>query len=201
MIMTTVRPRVRPHGVPTLAVLGILLLAACSSDPPSATLPAATGLATPNASSSAAPSMDPQDAMLRFARCMRDNGVDVPDPVGGHVTVDGRGVSQEQMDAAESACAKWKQMSEPQDGGKPLTEQEKQAFLDQAQCMRDRGWNVSDPVFDGGRVSQHVQTGPNSGPGDPEPGDPQFEKDLKACAESAGVEDAGAGTDDASKGD
>ncbi|WP_028050404.1 hypothetical protein [Cellulomonas sp. URHD0024] len=168
--------------VTALAVLGVLLLAACSSDPPPTALPEGTATATPEAT------LDPHDAMLRFAQCMRDHGVDVPDPVDGHLTVDGSGVTQAQMDAARSACAKWQQLMEPQDGGRPLTEEQKQAFLDQAQCMRDRGWNVSDPVFDGGRVSQRVHAGPTSAPGDPKPGDPQFEKDLKACADAAGVQ-------------
>jgi len=177
--------RHRRRGV---IVLAVLLLAACSAHPPTTALPGATGAGGPDTSSSASPSLDPQDALLQFARCMRDHGVDVPDPVDGHLTVDGRGVAQDQMDAAESACAKWQQMAEPQDGGQPLSEQEKQAFLDQAQCMRDRGWNVSDPVFEGGRVSQHIQAGRTAAPGDPKPGDPQFEKDLKQCADKAGIE-------------
>ena len=183
--MTTVRQHRRLRGLPALAVL--VLLAACSANPPGSALPSAAGGAGTSTSSASA-SLDPQDASLKFAQCMRDHGVDVPDPVDGHLTVDGRGLTQDQMDAAESACAKWQQMMEPQDGGKPLTEDQKQAFLDQAQCMRDRGWNVSDPVFDGGRVSQHVKKGATSAPGDPKPGDPQFEKDLKACADKAGVE-------------
>ena len=69
-------------------------------------------------------------------------------------------------------------MAEPEDGGHELTEEEKQAFLDQAACMRDRGWNVSDPDFDGGGgVTPAVRAGP-AATGDPEPGDPQFEKDM-----------------------
>ena len=139
------------------------------------------GSRDPEASSSAAPSLDPQDALLQFAQCMRDHGVDVPDPVDGHLTVDGRGRhagadgrGRERMRevAADGRAAGRRQ---------PLSEEEKQAFLDQAKCMRDRGWNVSDPVFDGGRVSQHVQAGATAAPGDPKPGDPQFEKDIRSA--------------------
>jgi hypothetical protein len=198
--VTTVRPHPRRRGAPALAVLGavgVLLAAACSADPPSTALPGATDAATPRPSASS--TVDPRDAMLQYARCMRENGVDVPDPVDGNLTVDGRGLTEEQMRAAESACAKWQQLAEPEDGGRELSEDEKQAFLDQAQCMRDRGWNVSDPEFDGGRVSQKFQRSPDgAAAGDPEPGDPQFEKDLQECGDEAGVEppeDDGTGTD------
>jgi hypothetical protein len=184
----TVRHHPRRRGAPALAVLGVLLVAAaCSSTPSSSALPDATG--TSGAAPSASASVDPQDAMLEYARCMRDHGVDAPDPVDGNLTVDGRGLTPEQMEAAESACAKWQQAMEPQDGGRELTEEEKQAFLDQAQCMRDRGWNVSDPEFDGGRVTQKFHKSPDGADaaGDPKPGDPAFEKDLKECADEAGV--------------
>jgi len=193
--MTTARhhPRgpVRHRAAAALAALGVLLVAAaCSADPPSSALPEATDAATGSAPApSVSASVDPEDAMLQYARCMREHGVDVPDPVDGRLTVDGRGLSEEQMQAAESACAQWQQLAEPEDGGQELTEEEKQAFLDQAKCMRDRGWNVSDPEFDGGRVSQKFQRSPD-GPraGDPAPGDPQFEADLQECADEAGVE-------------
>ena len=186
--MTIAHSRLR--GIPTLAVavavVGVLLLAACSSDPPATALPSGAGAATPDASASA--SLDPDDAILQFARCMRDHGVDVPDPDDGRVAVDGSGVAPEQLEAAETACEEWQRMAEPEDGGTPLTAEEKQTFLDHAQCMRDRGWNVPDPTFDGGRVEQKFRRGPEAAPGDPDPGDPRFEKDLEECAEVAGLE-------------
>ncbi|GIG22803.1 hypothetical protein Cch01nite_35270 [Cellulomonas chitinilytica] len=186
----TSRPPLR-HLLCALGAVGVVLAAAaCTADTPSSALPGATGDADPGSTPSASASLDPEDAMLQWARCMREQGVDVPDPVDGKVTVDGKGLSPEQMQAAEDACATWQEMAEPQDDGRELSEEQKQAFLDQAQCMRDRGWDVSDPEFDGGRVTQHHHRSPDGAatPGEPKPGDPQFEQDLLECADEAGVE-------------
>ena len=137
--------------------------------------------------------LDPEDAMLKFTQCMRDNGVDVPDPgPEGDVHVDGRGLSQEQMEAAQAACQKWMDLAEPEDGGEPLTEEEKQSFLDMAACMRERGWNFPDPTFDGGRVTQKIEKGEGEGTL-PEPDDPAFEKDTEECSSEAGMEPPGGG--------
>jgi hypothetical protein len=184
--VNTDRPHQHHRTGPVLVVLGILLLAACSAHPPATTLPQASGAV--GAAPSASASLDPEDALLEYARCMRQNGVDVPDPVDGALKVDGRGVAREQMQAAEDACAKWQEMADSGGTGQPLSEDEKQAFLDQASCLRDRGWNVSDPVFDSdGGVKQQFHAGADQ-PGDPKPGDPQFEKDMKECAAETGVD-------------
>jgi len=157
--------------------------------------------ALPDASTSASPSesasgddeavLDPEDAMLKYAECMRDQGVDVPDPSpGGGMQIDGRGLSKEQMDAANAACQKWMDMAEPEDGGEPLTEEEKQSFLDMAACMRERGWNYPDPTFDGGRVTQKIEKGEGEGEL-PQPDDPAFKKDTEECSSKAGMEPPG----------
>lgn len=183
-------PARRPALAALSALAVALAVAACTAKTPSSALPEATDGTDAATTPSATASLDPEDAMLQWARCMREHGVNVPDPVDGKVTVDGEGLSEEQMKAAESACAKWQEMAKPQDDGRELSEEEKQAFLDQAQCMRDRGWDVSDPEFDGGRVTQHYRRSPDGAatPGEPKPGDPQFEKDLQECADQAGIE-------------
>ena len=98
--------------------------------------------------------------MLKFAQCMREHGVDMPDPSpSGGIRVNGEGLSEDQMEAAQAACQKWMDMAAPEDGGKALTEEEEQSFLDMAACMRERGYNFPDPEFDGGRVTQRVEKG------------------------------------------
>ena len=127
--------------------------------------------------------------MLQFARCMRDHGVDVPDPDDGQRDRRRHAASRPRRSTPPSPRARsGSRWPSREDGGEPLTEEQKQSFLDQAQCMRDRGWNVSDPVFDGGRVSSSSGRTQPAAPGDPEPGDPRFEKDLKECADEAGME-------------
>jgi hypothetical protein len=48
-----------------------------------------------------------QEAQLRFAQCMRDHGVDVPDPSsdeGGALIGDGEKQDKEKVQAALEAC-------------------------------------------------------------------------------------------------
>ena len=86
-------------------VLG--LSAACGSssgDDDGSTLPDAAGASSDTAFSDDDADLDPEDATLKFAQCMREHGVDmaVPEP-GGGVMVNGEGIPKEQMEAAETA--------------------------------------------------------------------------------------------------
>src|SRR3954454_19915665 len=85
-----------------------------------ASLVAACGAEKPkSASSSGNPSQaEVRKAMLDFARCMRQNGVDMPDPKfeGNRGTMGGPGGRPENPDtvrAAEKACAKYRDAVEP----------------------------------------------------------------------------------------
>jgi hypothetical protein len=128
--------------------------------------------------------------MLKYAQCMRAHGVDMPDPEpGGGISISGEGLSRDQMEAAETACQKWMDMAQPDDGGHELSEEEKQSFLDMAACMRERGYNFPDPVFDGGRVTQKIEKG--KGDDEPGPDDPSFRKDMEECSAEAGMEPPG----------
>lgn len=178
-----------------VALLGSL--AACGDGGDNAddsALPTAAGASSdaPDGSDADA-NLDPEDAMLKYAQCMREHGVDMPDPEpGGGISINGEGLSREQMEAAESACQKWMDLAEPDDGGQELSEEEKQSFLDMAACMRDRGYNFPDPVFDGGRVTQKIEKGEGE-PGAPGPDDPAFQKDIEECSAEAGMEAPGDG--------
>jgi hypothetical protein len=177
----------------TAVTLLLGLSAACgngSGDDDSA-LPDAAGASSASPAGDDEADLDPEDAMLKFAECMREHGVDMPDPSpGGGVRMNGEGLSEEQMEAAQSACQKWMDMAEPEDGGEELTEEEKQSFLDMAACMRERGYNFPDPEFDGGRVTQKVEKGEGDLPG---PDDPAFQQDMEECSAEAGLEPPGEG--------
>ncbi len=173
------------------------LSAACgtgSGDDDDSALPDAAGASSASPSGDGDDSeadLDPEDAMLKFAQCMREHGVDMPDPEpGGGVRMNGEGLSEDQMEAAQSACQKWMDMAEPEDGGKEMTEEEKQSFLDMAACMRDRGYDFPDPEFDGGRVTQRIEKGEGDLPG---PDDPAFRTDMEECSAEAGLEPPGEG--------
>jgi hypothetical protein len=147
------------------------LLAACSS--PAASGDGVVSLASSAPGSSAAPSASaqtPEEAMLSYSQCMRDHGIDMPDPVfnsngdgGGTVTQQGSNLdpkSQPGFQAAEDACKHFMEDVKRSAGGKPMTAAEQQAFLDFAACMREHGVDMADPTFEGGGVS--IQIG---GPG------------------------------------
>ena len=172
-------------------VLG-LSAAACGDDSSKdgdSALPDAAGASSEAPADDDEPDLDPEDAMLKFAQCMREHGVDMPDPsADGGIRVNGEGMSEDQMEAAQSACQKWMDMAEPEDGGHEMSEEEKQSFLDMAACMRERGYNFPDPTFDGGRVTQKVEKGEGDLPG---PDDPAFQKDMEECSAEAGMEPPG----------
>ena len=124
-----------------------------------------------------------EDAMLDFAACMRENGVpmDDPKPGRGGVMVNGSKVDEKTMRAAEEKCHHLIEDMLPDEGELQMDPEQKEAMLAQAQCMRERGWDMPDPQFDGGRVQMQLGDGI-----DPE--DPGFQKDHAACAEESGID-------------
>src|SRR2546423_1371146 len=67
---------------------------------------ASAGGAAAKASASPSRSLSPEDAQLKFAQCMRQNGVDVPDPGSGHAETMriGKGAGEEKLQAALKKC-------------------------------------------------------------------------------------------------
>jgi predicted small lipoprotein YifL len=190
-----------------LAALSVLLLlgsvASCGSNDDSADLPDAAGAASDDAGADsdsddeadATGELSREDAALKFAQCMREHGVDMPDPEpGGGIRLNGNGLSEGQLEAAEKACQKWMDMVMPEDGELPeISEEDKQAMLDLAACMRDKGYDFPDPQFEGGRVTQRVEGDGGSGPG---PDDEQFQADHEECATEVGMDLGGFGSNE-----
>ena len=145
--------------------------------------------------------LNPDDAMLAFARCMREHGIDMPDPDtaggGGAVTIGGGpGSDKSQMDAemqkfqdADKACREVLGDAAPQ---KPSPKQQ-QEMQDQAlafsRCMREHGVNMPDPSFDGeGHVTMKIEDGSGL-----DPSDPKFEAAQQACGSAFGPKGAKGG--------
>jgi hypothetical protein len=152
-----------------------------------------------------------QDAMLDYARCMRDHGIDMPDPTfdnstGGFAVVGGPGggdgktpdPNSQQFKDAEAACKPILDRAQ-QYAPKP-TPEEQAKMRDQAlafaKCMRDKGFDVPDPTFDdNGGLSVHVDGGSNasdsgpstnSGAGAGPMNDPAFKQAADACNQQTG---------------
>ena len=145
---------------------------------------------------------NPEDAMLDFARCMREHGVDMPDPdtSGG-----GPGVVTFRAGGPASAGTKLdadtSKFQEAHEACKDLmgdvgpinmSPEQQQEMQDQAlafsRCMREHGVNMPDPTFDGGGVMMKID-----GDGGLDPSDPKFEEAQQACGSAFGPGGARAG--------
>jgi hypothetical protein len=123
-----------------------------------------------------------RDAELKFAECMREHGIDFPDPQDGPGLVKiGKDESPEELREAEKACEKFRKAIKPPE----LTEAQQQEFkkraLQHARCMREHGIDFPDPTFseDGGANIR-------LGPGRIDPEDDDFKAAEKECADKLG---------------
>jgi hypothetical protein len=168
---TTMRTRM----LAAIVLMAVLGSAGCgrggSNDPTVAS--AQSGGPTPSASPSASASIDP-DLPLKFARCMREQGLTwFPDPVQGKMRVQvPQGVNREQMDAAQEKCKQF--MPDGGNAPKPSAE-DLEAARQMAKCMRENGIpNFPDPKPDG-----RLEIDPGKlGTG---PDDPTWKKAEAAC--------------------
>ncbi|MEO3748733.1 hypothetical protein [Plantactinospora sp. B5E13] len=119
-----------PHWILVAVAVAIPVLgvAACGSD----------GETAPQATASAA---NPDDQRLAYVRCMRENGVDMPEdenatgfpkPAGGEAA----------MRAAEEAC---RPFAPPKIGGAANDPAAQDRLIQLARCLRERGIEVPDP--------------------------------------------------------
>jgi hypothetical protein len=138
------------------------------------------------------------EGALKFSQCMREHGIDMPDPQrvgkGGIKLSGGKGLNfnDPKMKSAQSACQKYMQIGggESIDPAKRAKLQE--AALNYARCMRGHGVNMPDPKLAGnggltfqvgpgrGGPKSSDGSGPRSGVG-ANPDSPKFKAADKAC--------------------
>ena len=134
-----------------------------------------------------------RDAGIKFARCMRENGVDMPDPKtdeNGVTIANGSdestgpngGQPSSRFRAAEQKCREHLKDVKPPQLSPEQAKEFKQRALAHAKCMRDNGVNFPDPRFseDGGAL---VDIGPGSGL---DPSSPAFQRAQERCRELEG---------------
>jgi hypothetical protein len=193
----------------TVAALA-LVMAACgggddtqgvaSLQDPDSTTTTTTGGARDEGDGSA---VDSEQALLEFAECMREHGIDMEDPSisgegGGFIRIgpppgaggDGSDNDFEAMEEAREACSEFLEGVTQQFGEIDPTEMQDQA-LEFAQCVRDQGFDVPDPDFsDIGPDVQSEEGGDGEvggGPfGDIDPEDPAFQAALEECGDIFG---------------
>jgi hypothetical protein len=213
-----------PHGGRFIrfGILSLTLtavLAACSASPGASVGVVTLASASPGAS--AAPSAganDPEQAMLAYASCMRDHGIDMPDPVfqksvngegnTGFVTQGAGGQTGTRPDkqpgfkAADEACKHFMaNITRGTGGGQPMSAAQQEAFLKFAACMRDNGVDMADPTFEDGGVSIQIGGPDDDGGGQKiDPQSPAFQAAQQTCQHilsDAGVKGPGSGPDSA----
>jgi hypothetical protein len=137
----------------------------------------ATGTTTGGAKT---PGKDPQQAALDFARCMREHGIDMPDPevdeqgrikmrVGG--PGGGTRPDPKKLEEAQKACG---DLLGGGDGDRQLDPAERDAMVAFARCMREHGIDMPDPTGDGLTVRREGDDGPD-------PDSEAFKEAEKAC--------------------
>ena len=109
------------------------------------------------------------DGALKFAKCMREHGIDMPDPtrsggggilqkMGGPGKRDG-GPNDPKMKAADKACAKYRELGGGQAPDPAALAKQRDAFVAYARCMRGKGINMPDPKVSGNGVQMSIGKG------------------------------------------
>lgn len=136
------------RALTALAMLA-LIVAGCSN------APAGTSTSTGTGSSGSNTTATTREKAVKFAECMRANGVSAfPDPdASGELTIDGvvNGSSLDPNAAAwKQAIGACKDLQPPGFTGPKVTSQQRTARLEFAQCIRDNGVkDFPDPTPDG----------------------------------------------------
>jgi hypothetical protein len=159
------RPR---RGRPRLAALVGLLLAAgvamagCGGGGSDKTSGVASlgGAGGATSTTRAGASSDLTQAALAYGRCMRQHGIDLPDP-----QIEGDRIVQRPPDhqvktpkfaAARQACRKYLPAGGPPPS--PPSAQQRQQALAFARCMRQHGIDLADPQITAKGIRQHPPT-------------------------------------------
>lgn len=140
------------------------------------------------------------DAQVEFAQCMRENGVDIPDPEPGEdgfgfqIGEGGVDPGSEDFQQAQEQCGEILQDAIPE-GERPDSAETEDQLLELTQCLRDEGYDLPDP--------QLADFGSGGGPPETDSGemeqlqelmgDPEFQQAQEDCMEETGVELGGPG--------
>ena len=180
-----------------VALMAATVLAACGtaaaddrevaslSTTPAADAPANTGGTTDDTTDGTTEDttpVDPSEAPLKFAQCMREHGIDMPDPTvtadgGVLVQIGSAGTSEDgaapadspdpkEFEAANKDCEHF--MDDAAAQFDPPSEEDRKKMEEQAlafsKCMREHGIDMPDPQIsaDGGGISISVGGGPDS---------------------------------------
>ena len=133
-------------------------------------------------SQAASSSKDRREGALKFAQCMREHGIDHPDPdENGLFRIEpdqGFDPQSAKFEETRKACDKYlSAMGPPPEISEEDRKNMEEQMLAFAKCMRKQGIDMPDPKFggEGGGFTFEI------GPGGIDPSDPKFRDAEKAC--------------------
>ncbi len=135
-----------------MVAVSLLLLSACNAAPGNG-VASAGGEASPTAGAKRG-SVDEEAQALAFAECMRDHGVDMPDPAPGEEGLSGAfhgAEAEHDRETIEQALAACEDLL-PERAHGPDHGLDEETTLELAECLRDQGLDVPDNVFEGGAL-------------------------------------------------
>jgi hypothetical protein len=174
------------------------------STAPAADAPTGTGDPTGDSTDSTEP-VDPSEAPLKFAQCMREHGVDMADPtvnadggvmiaIGAPAAGDGGATADspdpKEFEAANKACEHF--MKDAQGQFDPPSEEDQKKMQEQAlafsKCMREHGIDMPDPTIsaDGGGLSVSIGEPDSTGPAIDGPSIDVNSKEFQDASEACG---------------
>jgi hypothetical protein len=140
------------------------------------------------------------EGALKFAKCMREHGIDMPDPkkdANGRIKITAKasarsGTDDANMRAAQKDCQKYLKAGGGRAPSAADQAKAKDALLAYTRCMRSHGVKIPDPEFSSGGSLASV-----GGPGQTNPDSPKFKAADKVCHKYLGeVEGRGASTEE-----
>ena len=133
----------------------LFALAACGGDGTSTapTLPTVNAAeAGESATTTTTAAIDPEEAFQQYSECMREQGIEMPDPTSGGdgvISIGGEGIDFEAMDEAAAVCDP---ILEDAFGEFEMSPEQQAEMRDQelafAKCMRDNDVDWPDPTGD-----------------------------------------------------
>ncbi|MEV0286579.1 MULTISPECIES: hypothetical protein [unclassified Kribbella] len=153
------------------ALAAVVLLTGCGSEEPDNQVASGTGAQAQATAPSNTPSLSRDEMAIKFTQCLREQGLNVPDPEPGKGPMlkfdRNSGVTQEKVQQAMEACKELNPQG--QAGSNPQQEENGRKY---AVCMRENGVEkFPDP--------KPGQRGIMIGPGVAD--DPDFQKAQDAC--------------------
>ncbi len=165
-----------------------LLIGACGDgDPKTTGVATADGSRTTTTAKGAAKTKsDPQSASLAYVKCLRANGVDMPDPdPNGMIQIapGGAGPGQDEMQSLDGKCKAEREALQGSMGEPDKDFQDK--ALKMSRCMREQGIDMPDPKMENGG-------GATINLGDEQLDSPEFKKAQATCSKQVGMPEPGA---------